>query len=69
MGNSLLVQWLGLCAFTAKDPGSIPGQGTKIPQASQLENTHTHSNFKKQSSRELNGYTLQEKKITGQYPW
>ena len=33
IGNSLAVQWLGLCAFTAKGLGSIPGQGTKIPQA------------------------------------
>ena len=31
--NSLVVQWLRLCTFTAKGPGSIPGQGTKIPQA------------------------------------
>ena len=29
-GNSLVVQWLGLCAITAKGAGSIPGQGTKI---------------------------------------
>ena len=33
LGNSLVVQWLGLSAFTAKGTGSIPGQGTKIPQA------------------------------------
>ena len=32
-GNSLAVQWLGLHASTAKGTGSIPGQGTKIPQA------------------------------------
>ena len=32
-GNSLAVQWLGLGAFTAQGPVSIPGQGTKIPQA------------------------------------
>ena len=32
-GNSLAVQWLGLCALTAKGPGSIPSRGTKIPQA------------------------------------
>ena len=32
-GNSLLVQWLGLCTLTAKNPGSIPGWGNKIPQA------------------------------------
>ena len=27
------VQWLGLCALTAEGPGSMPGQGTNIPQA------------------------------------
>ena len=32
-GNFLVVQWLGLCAFIVEDPGSIPGWGTKIPQA------------------------------------
>ena len=26
-------QWFGLHAFTAKGPGSIPGQGIKSPQA------------------------------------
>ena len=35
MGNSQAVQWLGLCAFTVEGLGSIPGQGTKIPQAVQ----------------------------------
>ena len=30
-GNSLMVQWLGLNAFIAVGPGSIPGQGIKIP--------------------------------------
>ena len=32
-GNSLVVQQLGLCAFTAGGTGSIPGQGTENPQA------------------------------------
>ena len=32
METSLVVQWLGLCTFTAVSLGSIPGQGTKIPQ-------------------------------------
>ena len=32
LGSSLVVQWLGLC-FTAEGLGSIPGPGTKIPQA------------------------------------
>ena len=28
-----MVQWLGLCTFTAEGMGSISGQGTKTPQA------------------------------------
>ena len=31
--KSLAVQWLGLGAFTVTGRGSIPGWGTKIPQA------------------------------------
>ena len=30
--SSMVVQWLGLCTFTAKALSSIPTQGTKIPQ-------------------------------------
>ena len=33
VGNSPAVQWLGLFTFTAEGLGSIPDQGTKIPQA------------------------------------
>ena len=32
-GSSLAVQWLGLHAPAAESLGSIPGRGTKIPQA------------------------------------
>ena len=32
-GNSLMVQQLKLCTFSADGLGSIPGGGTKIPQA------------------------------------
>ena len=35
IGNSLVVQCLGLHASTAGGKGSIPGQGTKIQQAVQ----------------------------------
>ena len=35
VGNSQAVQWLGLHASTLGGIGSIPGQGTKIPQAMQ----------------------------------
>ena len=31
--DSQVIQWLRLCAFTAEGVGSIPGQGTEIPQA------------------------------------
>ena len=31
-----MVQWLGLGTLTAKGASSVPGQGTKIPQAEQL---------------------------------
>lgn len=31
--ESLGVRWLGFSAFTAQGPDSIPGQGTKIAQA------------------------------------
>ena len=32
-GNSLVVQWLRLSAFTAVALSSVPGWGTKIPKA------------------------------------
>ena len=31
--NFLVIQCSGLHDFTAKEPGSVPGWGTKIPQA------------------------------------
>ena len=45
--NSLVVQWLGLCTFTAKVSGSIHGQKTKIPQAAQ---PHTKKEVKSSHS-------------------
>lgn len=35
LGNSLMAQWLELYTFIARDPGAIPGQGTKILKAMQ----------------------------------
>ena len=44
LGNSLAIQGLGLCTPTAKDPGPIPGQGSKIPQVTQpKEETKIHT--------------------------
>ena len=39
----LAVQWLELCTFTAKGPGSIPVCGTKIPKAVQFSSVHLPS--------------------------
>ena len=33
IGNSLVVQWLRLCASKAGGPGSIPGQGARSHRA------------------------------------
>ena len=37
LGNSLEVQWLGLCASTAGGTGSIPGQRINILHALQCD--------------------------------
>ena len=36
LGDPLAVQWVGLRTFTARGAGSIPGWGTKIPQATHV---------------------------------
>ena len=41
VGNPLAVQQLGLCTDNAQDPGSVPGQGTKFPQAVQPSQNKT----------------------------
>ena len=43
-----MVQWLGLCSFTAKGLNSILGQGTKIPEADaslKKKKESTHKNL------------------------
>ena len=35
VGGGLVVQWLGLCAFTARGMGLIPGWGNKVLHALQ----------------------------------
>ena len=47
-GNSLVVQWLGLCASTAGGMGSIPDRRTEIPQAAQ----HGQKKKKKKKSKD-----------------
>ena len=46
-GNSLAVQWLGVHAFTAEGPGSIPGLGTKILRATQCSQKKERKKEKK----------------------
>ena len=36
-GKSLVVQWVGLQAFTTEGMGLISGQGTEIPQGMQCD--------------------------------
>ena len=44
--NSLEVQWLRFGSFTAIDPGSIPGQEAKIPQAVPCGQNDSNNNNK-----------------------
>ena len=44
-GHPLAVQWLGLRALTAKGPASVPGWGTKIPQATQWSQIYIYCLF------------------------
>ena len=46
-----MVQRLGLRAFTAEGPGSIPGQGTKIPRAVQYSRAMQYGQKKKKMAR------------------
>ena len=45
-GNSLAVQWSGLCASTAGGKSLIPVPGTKIPQAAQHGQTKQNTKQK-----------------------
>ena len=44
-----MVWRLGLCAFTARDPGSVSGLGTNIPQAVHIAKNKTKQNKTKPS--------------------
>ena len=48
-GNSLVLQWLGHHALTVEGPGSISGQGTKIPQAEWCGKTSLPTKTNKQT--------------------
>ena len=39
-----MIQWLGLSAFIAVGAGSIPGQGTGIPQDTRPNNKSNNNN-------------------------
>ena len=53
LGNSLVIQWLGLCTFTTKGLGSIPGWGTKIPQAPQWSKKKNHHHLKHEVKKRI----------------
>ena len=63
-GTSLVVQWLNLCASTARGVGSIPVQGTKIHMP--------YSAAKKQNKTKQNPFLIlcfynkgEQKKVVG----
>ena len=45
LGNSLAVQWVGLRTSTAESRGSVPGWGTKIPQAEGRNKNKWNGNY------------------------
>ena len=42
-----MVQWLGLCAFTDKGVGSVPGLGCNVPQPMWCDQKNTKKQLKK----------------------
>ena len=51
-------QWLGLRTFTAEGPGSIPGRGTKIPQATQCSQKKKKRKEEERSDQRLSSPLL-----------
>ena len=37
MGTSLAIQWLRFCVSNEEGMSSVPGQGTKIPHATEMK--------------------------------
>ena len=58
LGNSLAVQWLGLCAFTSRGAVLIPGRGARILQAL------VRQKKKKKTTRDLFAKKRQSKEST-----
>ena len=57
MGHLWVIQRLGLLAFTAQGTGSIPGWGTKIPQAA------WHGQKKKKQKTQPYDTSIKEKPV------
>ena len=60
-GTSLVVQGLGLCNSNAGGTGSIPGQGTKIPQATYSQ-MYTAKKRKKKKENQTNRHLSKVRK-------
>ena len=63
-GNSLAVQWLGLCTPTGKVPGWIPGQGTKIPRVVWCGQKKKDNFLKKRTSGKIKNCTHTQGKMS-----
>jgi len=55
-GTSLVVQWLGLGGLKAEGPGSIPGRGTKIPQAAGQRNFKKRGEGRRKTRERVHGH-------------
>ena len=62
-GNSPETHWLGLCTFTAEGVGSIPGWGTKSPQAAK----HSQKKERKMGYLALGGSSQVELTLSGEH--
>ena len=65
IGNSLVVQWLGLCTFTTEGLGSIPGLELGSQQVAQCGQKKKKKNRKKISGSYEQLYTPQIFKFRG----
>ena len=62
--TSLAFQWLGLYTSAAEGTGSIPGQGTQVPPATQLRQNKKKNEKRKKKPR-FSQCSEEEKKMRG----
>ena len=64
-----MLQWLRVCGSKAEGVGSVPGQGTKIPHATQQGEKKQTNKLRTKSQREKNVILKLEKGSRIFFPW